>query len=66
MMNQKQIRGNMRTSEEMVFKASSLHEFIHKKPPIILNAISDKLNKIGVVQLPKKVDFRLHFREKKN
>lgn len=56
----------MRTSEEMVFKASSLHEFIHKKPPIILNAISDKLNKIGVVQLPKKVDFRLHFREKKN
>lgn len=56
----------MRTSEQMVFKASSLHEFIHKKPPIVLNAVSNKLNKIGVVELPKKVDFCLHFRKIRN
>lgn len=43
----------------MIFKTSPCHKFINKQPLIILNAVSNKLNKIRMVKLSKKIYFSL-------
>ena len=44
----------------MVLKTSAGHKFINKQPLIIFNAEPNKLNKIGMVKLSKKVNLSLH------
>jgi hypothetical protein len=43
----------------MIFKTPSRHKFINKKPLIILDAVTNKLNEIRMVKLSKKINFSL-------
>jgi hypothetical protein len=40
------------TPEKMMLQAASWHVLVHKKPLFILRAVTDKLHKIRVGQLP--------------
>ena len=49
------------TSEKMVFHAASGHELVNQKTVLILKAKSYQPHKIRMMQLPKVIDFCLHF-----
>lgn len=43
----------------MIVQAATRHEFIHQKPVVILQAITNQLHKIRMSELSKIVDFCL-------
>lgn len=50
-----------RTSEEVVLQAPPGHELVDEQPMLVLQAVPEQLDEVGVVQLTKVVDFSLQF-----
>jgi hypothetical protein len=48
----------------MLLQAAPGHELVHKKPVLILVAVADEFDKVGMPQLPKENDFGLSSKNK--
>ena len=48
-----------RTFEEMLLQAAPRHEFVDKKPVLILVAVADQFDEVWMPHLPKENDFSL-------